>query len=159
MLVVKKQVAIEGQLNYVFQCSWDFDLLCAFNPNVRRVEVLQSTDKVQRFQIEEEFSGAVCGYVAERTASSPNQIRYRQTQPLAFLKSHEASWSFHPQGENVVVESEERFDVDMDRASTMLPLGTREEEDVEKMLSFSTHDMLMNLKAYVELLQQPVAVV
>ena len=159
MAIVRNQVAIEGELAYIFQCSWDFDLLCAFSPNVKRVEVLQSSAKVQRFKVEEEFSGTLCGYVAERTATSPTEISYRETKPLAFLRSHESLWTFRTHGEHVVVEAEERFDVDIDNASKLLPLGTEPEEDIGKMLSFSTLEMLTDLKAYVELLSRPVAVV
>lgn len=159
MCVVRTQVVIEGLMEDVFECSGDFDLLCAFNPNVKNVEVRKLNDKVQRYKIEEEFSGALCGYVVERTITSPTEILYRETTPLRFLRSHEVSWKFRPQGKYVLVEAEERFDVDMDQAVRLLPLGAQPEEDVGKMLSFSTLEMLRNLKAYVELLQQPLAVV
>ena len=151
MGVVRTQVAIEGELEYIFECSWDFDLLCAFNPSVKSVEIRQSSEKVRRYKVEEEFSGALCGYVAERTATSPTHILYRETIPVKFLKSHEVSWKFRPQGKHVLVEAEEHFDIDMDQAPGLLPLGTQPEEVVRKMLSFSTLETLRNLKEYVEL--------
>jgi hypothetical protein len=127
VLTVIDEETISADLPEVFACFWDATLWPAITPHVKRIEMLESGDRFQRFRMTVEANGQSHTVESERSADPFRRISYRQTTPPAFLREHTGEWSFHRRGNQVAVRLTHRAVMDEEKAIAALQVRDAKE--------------------------------
>lgn len=112
MVEVADSLEIEGSLEEVYRCFWDPEIWPKVTTHVTRIEMLESTDREQRFLMFVASDGEVHEIETRREGQPLARITYRQTRPPVFLRRHSGEWRFVPVDGRVRVELVHRAELD-----------------------------------------------
>src|SRR5438094_3595654 len=94
MMSVWNSIFIRGDLPTVFQCFWEADLWPRLNSPVRRIEMLQSSARYQRFVMGVAAGNRAYMVETEREGVPHESITYRQLRPPPLFEQHTGEWRF-----------------------------------------------------------------
>jgi hypothetical protein len=152
MLTVTDRHTIRAGLSAVFRCVWDAGLWPKITSHVKRVSFLESTDRSQKMLMTVVANGAEHTVESVREAEPDRHVRYTQTRPPAFLKTHDGEWHFSVVPEGVRVDLIHRAVVDYDKALAALNVGSAAEADrlISSTLKANGSRTLIAIKDYLE---------
>lgn len=133
MLTVTDEVAIAAELPEVFACFWDATLWPAITSHVKRIEMIQSHERFQRFRMTVEANGRAHTVESIRCCEPFQRISYRQTTPPAFLREHMGEWAFRAEGSAVLVRLTHQAVVDDEKA--IAALKVRDADEASRVVS------------------------
>lgn len=152
MLTVTDRHTIRAGLSDVFRCVWDAELWPKITPHVKRIELLEASDRSQKMRMTVLANGAEHTVESLREADPDRRVRYTQTRPPAFLKEHNGEWHFSLVPEGVRVDLVHRAVVDYEKALSALNVGSAAEADqlISSTLKANGARTLVAIKAYLE---------
>jgi uncharacterized membrane protein len=103
MLTVSDSITIDAPLELVFRTHWNPELWPRITPHVKRIEMLESGLRSQRFRMEVESNGRRYETESVRTAEPHSRIAYVQTRTPALFARHCGEWLFSVEGDQTRV--------------------------------------------------------
>lgn len=152
MVHVADDVVIRAELNEVFGYCWKAKLWPKLTEHVKRIEMLDEQEGLQRFRMTVDNNGKLYTVETVRRATGREQIDYQQTTPPAFLRRHTGRWCFRREGNAVHVSLTHEAEVDESRALALLPVKNLDEAEhfVAESLSKNGRRTMLAIKAHLE---------
>lgn len=143
---------IASDIDSVYSSIWNAQLWPRITSHVKKIEMLESTERHQRMLMTVEANGRLHTVESVREAVPGELVTYRQTRPPVFLSEHTGEWRFTVTTGGVHLALVHRAVVDDDQAVANLGVATVDEavELIARTLKANGARTVLAVKQHLE---------